>query len=695
MWRCLVRVTMNNVNNDTKSISNDDFINDPVEEVIQLTDAINNSQELKKILAAEKKLPHTDTIQTIGNFKQWLNQLKQGLTAYQSWYMSHTVDIASIPNDKPLATKVNQYINGDFFPFAIAFTSSFNIENSDFINHFFQKNYQALTASEDEDDELKFSFPPVLPEYMEMPIPICFLYDKQIDPYIKALTIDSLADDANQTLADYVAQSLTNTNTEQWQNSNIADLTTLPTLIANHTKEMEVDIVTATRLGFVGEDSENSHDDITIPKNRLLVINMPHPLLKNDCQVWCLPPIDHILYSQKTGLDDINSIAEHVNAVLHITNAKAGLTKTDHEFWHSTLQPLKNERLIPLQVILNTNTSMPSDIKQMAWLSKKSVHTMQKLGLEMDDVYNTCTADVSSFEFLAQRMPLQLIVKQSKKLRLHFLKPLLELLLTQSQHLEQNIPVLTDKLTNLESKKNKAYEDLEQNNKNTLSKRDTTEELLNRVSECLFESGSIHDRLMQSFSNKSFNRYVERGQSFVNISSVDVAEQTMSARNIIIAGIKLDIKRAQKDIEKLNNCFQSMHNDLDMSFENKLTLSILENSIVQHEQSTITNVKDALETYQMAVVEPLFESFLQQKQYIETWYRKTKNLIQTPLKVMNETVAIIDKRTEEYVHIIKNSNAEIEQVSTDLHNTKLALLSLIPIIRALNHTYKTRLDELN
>lgn len=112
----------------------------------------------------------------------------------------------------------------------------------------------------------------------------------------------------------------------------------------------------------------------------------------------------------------------------------------------------------------------------------------------------------------------------------------------------------------------------------------------------------------------------------------DVAAEVKKARNVMLAGMRLDMKRIAMDIKVLNNSMRALYSDLESQFEpREISVDYFADYIEQIESATINSNGASRSTFETEVLKELNNSFRKQRKLIKTWYDSHLKTVKEPL----------------------------------------------------------------
>jgi hypothetical protein len=154
-------------------------------------------------------------------------------------------------------------------------------------------------------------------------------------------------------------------------------------------QKREVTLATAKKLGFWNDSDPSMQQQlaekglIEIPAWRHALINYPHPLLKNGLVVIDTPGLNTMGAEPELTL----SIIPSAQAVVFLTAADTGITKSDMQIWTNYVQKRAAHKLVALNKIDILWDGLESEAEVEQIIQKQTQNTAHELGLDARNIY--------------------------------------------------------------------------------------------------------------------------------------------------------------------------------------------------------------------------------------------------------------------------------------------------------------------
>lgn len=553
------------------------------------------------------------------SYRQWGAALSSLLSEYADWRRSHDMDVTDIQRALEHTTP----------HIRLVITGEFGRGKTEFVNTLLAESCGQR----------------LLPVHVGRATmtPLEIFHDASTKPYLKLLPIESRLN--KQPLRWFKNQP------DQWQ---LHPLDTsrpddIRLLFQEVTKTKPVTLAMAEQLGFdihFLEACENQADHVFVPAWQHALINIDFPYFKQGLSIIDTPGFNALGMESTLSTDIIN----HAQAHLHVLSVETGVTASDYQLWQRDILPASLRQHMPLFVLINKLDLLDSEeepaitslnrIKRMGAkqldLNEKQFFAMSakfanKGLIEKDDTVRKR----SGFDFFCEHFFKTLANERINRLQHGLLKPLI-------LGLENDITSHRLEIKRLEkdmSKLTNTQDDVEQNylqTKNNIS--DETQRIEKQKSlfdENMRDIDLSYEHVMYIFSDNQFTTHKERGMSLLrNNDSKDVSEEVVKARNVLLAGMRLDMKRIAMDITVLNNAMRALYKDLDSQFEpREISVDYFIEYIEQIESVSVTSDGSVHSTFENSVLKELNDTFRKQRKLINTWYDSHLKTVKEPLEL--------------------------------------------------------------
>lgn len=519
--------------------------------------------------------------------------------------------------------------------------------------------------------------------------PVLLMYDPSVPPSFYFLSSDSYAQDISFAELVSMRTSLGSRLKDHWKMTlcqNQKEITKAQNLI-NTTVLVSPD--TAKSYGFHADLLPTSEGYVSIPAWRMVVVNLPHPLLAQGMSLLDTPASDS-LYHHK---EDMAVLASSSSVIYQLINTTKGMTTENmHGIQH--VQQLASSHCLLPQYVLNHTEQLAAHAPDK--LTAMSEHLTQYLTQQMaqhaaqpnsaveSTVYQHITEVTQALENLAQA--------RTQAIKSGLIHPLLKQLIKQSKtltddisHYEQHIAQETSIHDDLHRQKVHLEDDVAKRSEN-----------ITEIQAIFAQSDmeQIYQHLMSVYSEESFQRYEERARSMFSSNAEEnddsIVANVENAKNIILSGLKLDMRRTGSSISKINNSMRALYTDLKDNFQDDdLSLTVLLEKIAEMESQSIIANHTLEETFDSAVLMPLKTAFLAQMRTIKKWHSKHKRHLNDPLKFMKNDLESSQDSLKQLTNTINQHTNNINEANNMLTMCHQAAADLLNI----SHQFNDLLDE--
>lgn len=481
--------------------------------------------------------------------------------------------------------------------------------------------------------------------------PTEFMYDPDASNYVRFLPIETLKEDAN--LGAFFYQP------DRWQHYTLQpeDAANTKHTLSKVAEFKAVSIKQATELGFDPDFLEPTDNkaNVLIPAWRYALVNLDHPLLKAGLSLVDTPGLNAVGVESATSM----ALTSRAGALLHVLSTATGVTASDMQAWQETVLPAARARHMPLFAVINKLDLLDKQeeavsvslerIKRIAMklfdLPESKIFALSarfaaRAAIENDDVL----LKRSGFKYFSQGLVQQLPKERLKKLKTDVLVRFIKEAKAHEYKVKKEKLILEKDLAKL---KDTQY-DVETHHLKTKNSLEVLSAQLKKNCQHYLENTRDIDasleHVMHIFSSKQFDSHRQRALSIIDDGS-DL-EDVQKARNILLSGLRLDLKRIDMDIKVLNNAMRALYKDLRSEFEAQpVTVNVFHECIQQAPEIRLAFEQGAKQTFTKQVATPLEEVFVEQRELITAWHRSHIEAVSKPLE--NEKAHLAEQQAVE------------------------------------------------
>lgn len=567
-------------------------------------------------------------------YRQWSGQVKDLLSAYADWRSHYQLDISSI--ERAISHSQPQV--------RLVVTGEFGRGKTEFINALLAHDFGASLKQGQR----------LLPVQVGRTTmaPLELFYDDATKPYLKLLPIEARLQ--SQPLSWFRNQP------DQWQHHDLdtSDAQSMRLLFQEIAKTKPVTLAVAEQLGFdiqFLESCQEESDHVLVPAWQHALINMDLPIFQQGLSIIDTPGFNAL------GMESMLSedIITHGQAHLHVLSIETGVTSSDYQLWKNDILPATISQHMPVFVLLNKLDLLDQNEEPVV----DSLNRIKRMGAKQLDISEKqffglsskfanqalLTQDAtlrkrSGFDYFYEHFFPSLVTERTKRLQHGMLQPVIQDVDNKIISHKLEIKRLTKDLGKLVN----TQDDVEQNylqTKNGIAEEEArVEKQKSLFDENMRDIELSYEHVMHIFSDKQFATHKERGMSLLSDdnSSKDIATEAAKARNVLLAGMRLDMKRIAMDITVLNNAMRALYKDLDSQFEpREISVKYFVEYIDQIETSSIKTNGSPRATFEKHVIKDLNDTFRKQRKLIATWY---ESHVQTVAEPMDLALANLTER---------------------------------------------------
>lgn len=303
----------------------------------------------------------------LGAYAQWKAAVSEQIGHYRNWLEAHGM---SSPEDDLRLFEAIESLKTDSI--MIAVTAEFSRGKTELLNAIFFANYERR----------------LLPSSAGRTTmcPTELFYDHKADhPYIRMLPIESRLE--NTSIAEH------KNHPDHWisMKLNVESPEALVEAFQEVVRTKSVAADKAAKLGLYSPDQhrhqETPPETIEIPMWRHVLINFPHPLLKQGLVLLDTPGLNAMGSEPELTLD----MLPKAQAVICVLSADTGATKSDMEIWEHSGRELKKNQNTGVLVVLNKIDTLWDELHDettiQANIAAQRSATAKQLGIDIADVY--------------------------------------------------------------------------------------------------------------------------------------------------------------------------------------------------------------------------------------------------------------------------------------------------------------------
>lgn len=551
------------------------------------------------------------------SYQQWASTLSHLLHEYASWKRSHNMDVSGVEKAlKHTESRIRLIITGEF-----------GRGKTEFVN-------TLLT------DHCGQRLLPVHVGQATM-TPLEIFHDASSSPYIKLLPIE--------TRLNKRSISMLKTQLEQWEHHdlNTKNPESMRLLFQEIAKTKPVTLAVAEQLGFdihFLDACEDHPDHVYVPAWQHALINIDFPKFKQGLCVVDTPGFN-ALGMESTLSEDI---LQEGHAHLHVLSVETGVTASDYSFWKNSILPASTAQHMPLFALINKLDLLDSNeepaltsLSRIKRLGAKRLDLTEKQFFALSAKFanqsmvnqDQTLRKRSGYDFFCEHFFHMLATERIKRLQHGLLKPLV-------LELENQVASHALEIKRLDKDMKKLINTQDDVEKNYLKTKEHISDEQQRIDkkhslydENIRDIDLSYEHIMYIFSDNQFNTHKDRGLSLLSNNDVkDVAAEVKKARNVMLAGMRLDMKRIAMDIKVLNNSMRALYSDLESQFEpREISVDYFADYIEQIESATINSNGASRSTFETEVLKELNNSFRKQRKLIKTWYDSHLKTVKEPL----------------------------------------------------------------
>lgn len=608
------------------------------------------------------------------HYRQWSAQVTDILTEYRDWRSASKLDTEAVSRAmRHCQPQIQLVVTGEF-----------GRGKTEFIN--------ALLAQSCGERLL-----PVRIGRATM-TPLEIAYDGS-EPSLRLLPIESRLDHS-----DLATKKL---QTDTWQHHALdtSDTAAMRLLLQEVAKTKAVTLARAEQLGFditFLETCQEQTDHVMVPAWQHALVNLDFPLFRQGLSLVDTPGFNALGMESMLSEDIIASGQAH----LHVLSIETGVTASDYHLWKKHILPASSAQHMPLFVLINKLDLLDQEEEPVV----NSLNRIKRIGAKQFDLPDTHFYALSAKfanqgiknrdEVLRKRSGLDhfqdgffptLVNERITRLQNGLITPLTHEIDTKMIALGLEIKRLEKdhaKLVNTQS-------DVEQNYLQTKESIASEEKNIAKQQSLLAENmrdiDLSYEHIMHIFSDAQFTSHQERAKSILSDdSNKNVSEEVAKARNILLAGMRLDMRRIAMDVNVLNNSMRALYKDLDSQFEpREIGVTFFIEFIDEMDATTIIADGSTRMIFETRVVKELHETFRKQRKLIATWYDSHVQTVKEPVDVTVANLAERKAVAKQLAHKItdrKEHLAHAKQRLPEAKNDLAVLAKLKSGLLALTHT---------
>lgn len=324
--------------------------------------------------------------QQLQAYSAWKSAVSEQIERYRIWLEQHDM---SAPEDDLRLFDAIEALKTDQITIAVA--AEFSRGKTELLNAIFFSDYERR----------------LLPSSAGRTTmcPTELYFDKSSpDPYIRMLPIETRLE--NTSISEYKQQP------EHWTNIKLD--VDAPDSLAECFQEIartkSVDTEKAIKLGLYTKDPDQEEaglpTSVEIPMWRHVLINFPHPLLKQGLVLLDTPGLNAMGSEPELTMD----MLPKAQAVIFVLSADTGATKSDMEIWQHSGKLYKEQKKTGVLVVMNKIDTLWDELQDDAMVEK----SIQKQRDSIADTFGISKRDV--YPISAQKGLLAKIKKDEKLL---------------------------------------------------------------------------------------------------------------------------------------------------------------------------------------------------------------------------------------------------------------------------------------
>lgn len=442
-----------------------------------------------------------------------------------------------------------------------------------------------------------------------------------------------------------------------WQSKTYKNQEELENLSKFINARVPVDSDIAKQYGYDDEALPTQDSQVLIPRWRAVIINLPSEDLLASKAMLHLPAVDSIYYNRIDCIDCL----KNTNISIYVINPELGIVRRDVKFLKKT-QISNSFGLNKVLFSQQKNLSLIDELAEYWKIPNQHIWQSNELSeqwLSINKEYKKHVIDTS-------------------------LEPQIQQMLDLSQDFSKNITdfdaemvSMVEQLKSLQNTKNYILDE-----KNALVEKLAKQYRIFNQS----DTENIYHHLLTILNIENFEKFVSRANNFIKVEHHDTDQLIAgieNARNVLLSGLKLDIKRCQKHINHINNSMLGLHDDLQATFDgDKYQFSELINTMGEVELLDLGKQVDSIDKYQTLILDALNAAYSSEVQSLHTWYQSKIGFLREPLEFTEEKRKLIESELNEAKKEIDALKVLIQDMHTKINLNKDATQQLIDLVRS-------------
>jgi len=398
--------------------------------------------------------------------------------------------------------------------------------------------------------------------------PVELFCDDKAPPYIKLLPIDTRLQD--KTLAEFRQQP------DAWYQMDLD--ATKPAQMQQVFREVartrEVQADEAQRLAFdldFLEASVSQPGYVHIPAWRHALINLHHPLLHMGLSIVDTPGMN----APGVEADLTTQVLPDAQAILYLLSVETGVTASDFSTWTQKIQPVAKAKHIPLFAVLNKIDLLETDEEAIIASADRLIRmTAQQLKIPRVNVlplsakhgikavieHDEVRLRRSGFAHLQRHLIPQILQLRQQMLENDVLPQVVSNIQADHQQISTRLQTLKHEQQQLHNNQQEIQDDYQR--KQRLIEHDQLE-LTQRSRQFEQHVGHVRTQLERVHGLVAVNRldaHIARARSVLGMTPTN--STVASAVSVVIAGVRLDLRRLRADIEGLPAQAKRLHDEI-------------------------------------------------------------------------------------------------------------------------------------